>query len=482
MISKLEHLFLTYNSILEETKKAKLEETFKSLINPLEHQMEINTDSFHANVVNNVNLPNTLNHQTTLKGSFFGSSSNDRDIMINTNTQPLFSIPKHRNTNMIRKVTKVGGGIAKFNNLKNYNNPLAIAQIKESKTMTDYPKSNATITETDENEDPSSIIKLQPIGKSNSNNLTKNKKTLQFKEDTDTKQPITGESSKIGRITEEDINKSSDCEEDDNEKKVNNFNPIKLDNNMNVVEEKLGVEDISSYNETVESMNTQENLENNKSNTKVDMRKNSNLNEKNDGNFMKIVVNTPLHKRKASSRQFDEENVSPIRKPIKNSETKTVNSEFMNKTHDIGATNTRRTIARLTFGNAMFPYRKTTAKDLTDLNSSNNLLSSFVGPQQIESIDEATLREIKQLKSEIEMYKTYINGVNDKLENEVKLKNNYIANLKDFEKRNKLIYKTQIDNIHSCFEIYKEFYQSELNHRKDVIINLHSTLEEVLAK
>ena len=50
------------------------------------------------------------------------------------------------------------------------------------------------------------------------------------------------------------------------------------------------------------------------------------------------------------------------------------------------------------------------------------------------------------------------------------------------ERKNKLIYKTQIDNIHSCFEIYKEFYQNELNHRKDVIINLHSTLEEVLAK
>lgn len=436
--------------------------------------MEINTDSFHANIINNVNQPNAVMQQNHLKGSFFGNSSKDKDIITNNNTQPIYNISKHRNTNMIRKVTKVGGGI-KFNNIMNYNNPTAIAQIKESKTMNDFPKNNATISETDENEDQSGIIKLQPLGKSVSN-ITKNKKTLQFKEDNGTKS-LNEIDSKIGRITEEDLKLSSDENGDDN-KISPEVNLKDKKNQMNIVEEKLGVEDISSYNETVESLNTNENQD---AGNKIDNRKYSNLNEKNDTNFMKIVVNTPLHKRKTSSRQFDDENISP-RRPIKNSEAKTNNSEFMNKTHDIGAISTRKTIARLTFGNAIFPYRKTTKKDLSDLNNSNNLLNSFVGQAPIEVIEEATLRDMKQLKSEIEMYKAYISSVNDKLENEVKLKNNYISNLKDFERKNKLIYKTQIDNIHSCFEIYKEFYQNELNHRKDVIINLHSTLEEVLAK
>ena len=95
--------------------------------------------------------------------------------------------------------------------------------------------------------------------------------------------------------------------------------------------------------------------------------------------------------------------------------------------------------------------------------------------------NEKYINEIKQLKSEVEMYKQYIDSLNNKTQSETKLKSSYIQNVKDFEKNNHAIYKVEIDNIHNCFEIYKEFYQNELDNRKNIIVNLHGTMEEYLS-
>ena len=71
-----------------------------------------------------------------------------------------------------------------------------------------------------------------------------------------------------------------------------------------------------------------------------------------------------------------------------------------------------------------------------DMNSSINPVGSFVGGGMntgselaMETFDKY-IKEIKHLKSEILMYKTYIGTINDKLEIEVKQKNSYIENLK----------------------------------------------------
>lgn len=113
-------------------------------------------------------------------------------------------------------------------------------------------------------------------------------------------------------------------------------------------------------------------------------------------------------------------------------------------------------------------------------NEQKSFMNSFIGGDN--NGQEDYLKEIKQLKNEISMYKTYIQNINDKLEGEQKLKINLESIFKDHEERNKQIYKTEIDNIHECFEVYRGFYEEELMSRKAIISDLSSIIDDILLK
>lgn len=121
------------------------------------------------------------------------------------------------------------------------------------------------------------------------------------------------------------------------------------------------------------------------------------------------------------------------------------------------------------------------------------LRSSFLNQGQIEKVDNANqekkqflideyTREIKQLQNEVAVYRTYFESVSSKLESEKRIHSKLESEIQNFEARSSKIHQSEIDNLTSTFKSYKDFYEQELESRKQIIEGLLIKVDETKGK
>lgn len=495
VVSKFESLFLNYNNIIEETKRIKLDEVNKMHETMIENQYTT-TNHPTGNLITNNRLllkQSTIGGRNSPKNEYERSNFKTKASFIMASNEHgnqleekpvnygVIQFRKNNYNNIVRKVTKVvtkGGmpGLEGLKKLKQVQSNLDHSHIKNqsSNSIVNIAKANKNSYN-----GPSGLFKKDGENQQVTNTITETDENDEREKTTDNffAKKLT---SKLKGSSLKENDKDHQKTEEEN-KKVS----FKRDNSASSFDSQHKENNATNGTYTNNTVNTEEAGENVGS-----------TGEK-DKNYLKIEINSPsLRENKVPNKSIDVNNnqsgVPNVSNINVNNMTDT-NSKLHtteNMAEDSKLPNSLKFFNRKITNNATTafqnPVRRRVSKiDLfNEQNSSFCPINSFIGGSAVDGNYESEkyISEIKQLKSEIQMYKQYIATINDKLENEVKLKNSYIVNLKDFEKRNKVIYKTEIDNLHVCFEIYKDFYQNELDHRKDVIINLHNTLEEVLAK
>lgn len=489
IINKFECVFLNYNNIIEEVKRIKLDEIYKLQETQIDNQNNI-TNYPTGNLTNNKLL---LKQNTLLdkKGSpknedlkmgkarmSFLMTSNEQVIHEERSSYGILNSRKYGyvNNNLMRKVTKINtkGGISGLEGLKKLRNVQTIMNTDNSQTK--HQSSNSIVNLSKPNKityyGASGLFKKEGESKQVDNTITeideneeKDKTTDNFYKRNDTRKGKNNANDEKIQISKQTDTVS--CKKE-REKSASSFDSQQIDNvNFN-----------ETYNNTVSEINEKKprndkgiNLENQKY---LKIVVNPNLKENNDSNQIK---NNQLNENNKNIITENTNSKNSIINTIENftSDEGRVQSKFLNQ---------KKTTIGASFQNPVVRRRISKIDVFNEQNSSLCPINSFIGGSVIDINHENDryISEIKQLKSEVIMYKQYITAINDRLENEVKVKNSYLVDIKEFEKKNKVIYKTELDNLHVCFEIYKDFYQNELDNRKDVIINLHNTLEEVLAK
>lgn len=513
-ITKYESLFQSNNAILEEIKKVKIDEIFNMQMQTIENNNAgqiINTGDNTYNTPNNKSLFNqqTFDKKNSPQGminknptgnrmrmSFFMANNENNNNNTNELVQNMPPNYLHRKTNhnLIRKVTRVSTNKGPLGNLEGLKRLKMLNSNLDSNMNKEINLSNPGFSK---NLSSNSIVNLSKVN--NNINKTNDKNEISpigglFKTEFE-QQQNNKKIPQTNTITEADENEDKTQEnfyvKKDKKKAVQLMkgNKIIHDNKNVSFKRNDSKNSASSFDSQVNDtekndvVNTVESKESKKSNMKD--RNKDDTREK----FLKIVYNPP---NENNSKIVTSNTVTENTQSKLHTTNTQDNNTFMDEAkipNSLKYYTKKRTFNGLNGSYLHNPIvrRRVSKLDLmmNEQNSSFCPINSFIGGSVFDGINgdgEKYITEIKQLKSEINMYKTYIGSINDKLENEVKLKNSYMENLKEFEKRNKNIYKTEIDNLHSCFEIYKEFYQNELDHRKDVIVNLHTTLEEVLAK
>lgn len=96
-------------------------------------------------------------------------------------------------------------------------------------------------------------------------------------------------------------------------------------------------------------------------------------------------------------------------------------------------------------------------------------------------VDEYT-HEIKELKGELNVYKAYIDSVNFKLEKDGDNDSRLDQIIQDFQVKSNKIHSSEIDNLNMTFQSYKDFYEDELESRKDLIEKLLLRIDEAKLK
>lgn len=497
IINKFEGLFLNYNNIIEEVKRIKLDEVYKMQETQIENQYT-GTNNQTGNLSNNKLLlkqstfhdkRNSPKNETSdirsglkTKASFL--MANNEVIHEEKPTYGVLQYRKPMNNNLMRKVTKVltkGGipGLEGLKKLRTVQNNLDYSHAKNqsSNSIVNLSKANKgqyygasglfkkdgetqqvtnTITETDENDE-----KDKTADNFYGRKVTKGGVKPAIK-DADKEIKKTEENKKVS-FKRENSASSFDSQHKEEDKEDNCTAGTYTTNTVNteeVADKENEVKDDKKYLKIeINSPSVRDNKtpKNNNNNNNINIQNQSN------NNFTQNTISD-----NTNSRMFHTENIVSDDGKVPSS------LKFYNqrKANALG-------------GGVFQPRRRVSKIEVyNEQNSSFCPINSFIGGSVVDVNyeNDKYINEIKQAKVEIQMYKQYISTINDKLENEVKLKNSYLINLREFEKKNKSIYKTEIDNLHVCFEIYKDFYQNELDNRKDVIINLHNTLEEVLAK
>lgn len=128
------------------------------------------------------------------------------------------------------------------------------------------------------------------------------------------------------------------------------------------------------------------------------------------------------------------------------------------------------------------PLAQFKRRNAADRETSKALALKYVDATAKDMTDSNYLKELKGLKSEIEMYKTYIQNINSKLQNEKTAVDTYNELLKINEESSNSIYRTQIQKLQESFEVYRGFYEEELSYRSEVILKLSSTIDNILLK
>lgn len=119
-------------------------------------------------------------------------------------------------------------------------------------------------------------------------------------------------------------------------------------------------------------------------------------------------------------------------------------------------------------------------------NEKADLISSFIGANHnaldMTVLKNEDLRELKQLKNEVSIYKAYIESVNSKLEIEKKHNLKIQKEYYNYDNKHNSILKTEIDNLLKCFQTYRDFYEEELNSRKLLIEELLIEIDDLKLK
>lgn len=96
-------------------------------------------------------------------------------------------------------------------------------------------------------------------------------------------------------------------------------------------------------------------------------------------------------------------------------------------------------------------------------------------------LDEYT-REIKQLQNEVAVYRTYFESVSSKLESEKRIHSKLETEIQFFEAKSNKIHQSEIENLGSTFKSYKDFYEQELESRRQIIEGLLIKIDETKGK
>lgn len=95
---------------------------------------------------------------------------------------------------------------------------------------------------------------------------------------------------------------------------------------------------------------------------------------------------------------------------------------------------------------------------------------------------EENIQEIKHLKAQLDMYKNHVEMMTSKMGG-YSLKSIEIKNMVDsYASKNEEIYKIELENLQTCFETYRGFYEEELKTRRDIIEDLCKVIEEMRMK
>lgn len=97
-------------------------------------------------------------------------------------------------------------------------------------------------------------------------------------------------------------------------------------------------------------------------------------------------------------------------------------------------------------------------------------------------VSEEQFHEIKQLKNELNMYKTCNDMLISKIQNNEIVRNEIKNMLITFESKNEEIYKIELNNLQMCYETYQAYYEDELKARKEIIENLCKIIEDLKMK
>lgn len=95
---------------------------------------------------------------------------------------------------------------------------------------------------------------------------------------------------------------------------------------------------------------------------------------------------------------------------------------------------------------------------------------------------EENIQEIKHLKAQLDMYKNHVEMMTSKM-GSFSLRSIEIQNMiKSYASKNEEIYKIELENLQTCFETYRGFYEEELKTRRDIIEDLCKVIEEMRMK
>lgn len=97
-------------------------------------------------------------------------------------------------------------------------------------------------------------------------------------------------------------------------------------------------------------------------------------------------------------------------------------------------------------------------------------------------LGDENIQEIKQLKIENSMYKNQIELLTAKLKDIETIRKELKKMLPLYEQKNEEIYKSELNNLHLCFEIYRGYYEEELSSRKEIIDELSKIIEDMKLK
>lgn len=220
------------------------------------------------------------------------------------------------------------------------------------------------------------------------------------------------------------------------------------------------------------------------SSQKLDLYPKSNL-CKNEDSYLNIhhkqSTQSPFKKVKIDTQDniFEEENDSDLdsiddKKIEKDKEKRLKSSKFLKKIQ--GGGNRLSIKDRSPLNNVLIASG---SKDLprgikASLISQGSFKNSIIGEEQIQ--------EIKQLKSELTMYKTHNDMLTKKFQGYSSLKKEVHNILDKYEQKNREIYKMELENLKDCFSIYRGYYEEELSSRRQIIDDLCKIIDDMKLK
>lgn len=460
-----------------------------------------NVDKTNNNI-NNININNNIKKTDYNKSITISSeNSNNSDVsdnIFNTEDDMTKLNSKKRINNIIKKAYVSKGN--KNSSISTDNKKLLL---DKSSKCSSVLKTNH-VEDKNTNYNISNNISFKNANKNYNNNISPIKQKYYIQETNNTVY------SNINEVVEEN-NKDNDNLKNNNYSKSrtvriktddqgNKRNEIELNNNnnkksnfsdKNVVDNKIYIaESINDYTDKSDITCLKEHSNNlndkNENNIIANLKISSNLNKSNK--------HTPVaYKYNQDYKELDNYNTNEniksneINNVITNNQNSSINALNNNM---FGLSNNPSSKIKLKQKNSttmkLLDYKQSIINNIKNNSFINNaMITGNINYENIANLqidNSEYLKEIKELKTEINMYKNYIQAINDKLENEQKLKLEIEHLYKYYEENNKKIFKCEIDNINKCFEVYRKFYEEELLSRKNIIENLSVTIEDLLLK